>query len=219
MEIIEMKDIAIYGDGGYGREIACMLTRIVNSGSDWRFVGFFDDDNSLKGSSNAYGKVLGDMDVLNAWPTPISLVIAIGSPDGIKKVVDRVANNIVDFPNLIDPTVTFLDPESFAMGKGNIIGCNCFVSCNVEIGDFNIFNGYIPVGHDVRIGDFNVVMPSCNISGGVEMGNANFLGVQSIVLQNVKIGNNTRIGAGSVVIRNTKDGYLYMGNPARKIEL
>ena len=69
------------------------------------------------------------------------------------------------------------------------------------------------------IGDYNVVMPSCNISGGVKIGNCNFLGVQSVVLQYIKIGNNTRIGANSVIMRKTKDGYLYIGNPAKRVTL
>ena len=69
------------------------------------------------------------------------------------------------------------------------------------------------------IGDYNLIMPSCNISGGVVIGNNNFLGVQSAVLQYIKIGNNTRLGANSVVMRKTKDGYLYIGNPAKRVEL
>ena len=82
-----------------------------------------------------------------------------------------------------------------------------------------MFNGSIPIGHDCEIGNYNVVMPSVNISGGVKMGDCNFLGVQSVVLQYLKIGNHVRIGANSVMMRNAKDGYLYMGNPAKKLEL
>ena len=88
----------------------------------------------------------------------------------------------------------------------------------MTIGDFNIFNGYIPVGHDATIGNYNVIMPSCNISGGVVFGDCNFMGVGSVVLQYLKIGNKTRIGTHSVIMRNTKDNYLYVGNPARKTE-
>ena len=38
-----MKDIAIYGAGSYGREIACYLTRINERQSTWIFIGLFDD--------------------------------------------------------------------------------------------------------------------------------------------------------------------------------
>ena len=91
--------------------------------------------------------------------------------------------------------------------------------CNVEIGNFNIFNGFVPIGHDTTIGNYNVVMPSCNISGGIKMGDCNFMGVKSVVLQYLKVGNNVRIGAGSVLMRNAKDGFLYIGTPAVKYDL
>ena len=213
-----MKDIAIYGAGGFGREIACLLNLINKSAPEpiWNLVGFFDDGLE-KGSQNEYGPVLGNINDLNGWGKPISIALAIGSPKILNLLTQKIVNDKVDFPNIIAPNVVFLDQSSVQMGKGNLICSNCLFSCNVKIGDFNIFNGFIPVGHDVEIGDCNVVMPSVNISGAVKIGNGNFLGVQSVVLQCLKIGNDTRIGAGSVVIRNTKDGFLYMGNPATKM--
>lgn len=214
-----MKDIAVYGAGGYGREVACMIQQINVLSNQWHFVGFFDDNPVIHGTSNPYGVVLGGRETVNAWPTPLSIVIAIGTPSVINTIVTKITNPMIDFPNIVAPTVVFLDEKSVKMGKGNILGCNCFVSCNVKIGDFNIFNGYIPIGHDVCFGSYNVVMPSCNISGGVAIGDQNFLGVQSVILQNITIGDATRIGAGSVVMRNTRDGYLYLGSPAKIIEL
>jgi acetyltransferase-like isoleucine patch superfamily enzyme len=69
------------------------------------------------------------------------------------------------------------------------------------------------------MGSFNILSPSTRISGDCTVGDENFFGVQAIVLQGKKIGNNTRIGANSVVMRDTKDGFLYFGNPAKKIVL
>ena len=50
-------------------------------------------------------------------------------------------------------------------------------------------------------------------------GDGNFFGARTFVAQGLKIGNNTRVGAGAIVLRNTKDGLLYMGNPAKKVEI
>ena len=50
-----MKDIAIYGAGGLGREVACLI-RMINESKEipeWNFIGFFDDDSSLYGTQNA----------------------------------------------------------------------------------------------------------------------------------------------------------------------
>ena len=38
-----MKDIAIYGAGGFGREVACLLRRINEQAPQWNLRGFFDD--------------------------------------------------------------------------------------------------------------------------------------------------------------------------------
>lgn len=214
-----MKDIVIYGAGGFGREIACLLRLINEKNEEWNLIGFLDDNEKLWRTRNEYGEVLGGADWLNEYDKVLACAIAVGNPNAVQAIVGKIKNSNVSFPNLYAPTVTFLDKDNLHIGQGNIICTNCFISCNVTIGNFNLFNGYIPIGHDAVIGDCNVVMPSCNISGGVVIGNGNFLGVQSVVLQYIKIGNNTRIGANSVVMRKTKDGYLYIGNPAKRIDL
>ena len=214
-----MKDIVIYGAGGFGREVACLLRLINEKEAQWNLIGFLDDDEKLWGIRNEYGTVLGGADWLNQYTQDLACAIAVGSPTAVQKIVEKINNSKVSFPNLYAPSVTFLDKENLHIGQGNIICTNCFISCNVTIGNFNLFNGYIPIGHDAVIGDSNVVMPSCNISGGVVIGNGNFFGVQSVILQYIKIGNNTRIGANSVIMRKTKDGYLYMGNPAKRMSL
>ncbi|WP_311560708.1 PglD-related sugar-binding protein [Prevotella bivia] len=217
-----MKDIAIFGAGRFGREVACLIEWINSSLTDeserWNLVGYFADGATI-GEKNEYGSLLGGRDELNRWPTQLGLVIAIGIPNAVKSIAESIVNPNVFFPNLIAPNVLFLDKNNYKMGKGNIICTNCMVSCNVTIGNFNIFNGYIPIGHDTVIGNYNVIMPSVNISGSVTIGECNFFGVKSAVLEDMKIGNNTRIGANSVIMRKTKDGFLYIGNPAKRTKL
>lgn len=213
-----MKDIAIYGAGGFGREIACLLKRINNeSNGDWNLVGFFDDGVTV-GSRNEYGEVLGNLDVLNSWAKPLSLVFAIGSPQIIAMLSSKITNPQINFPNIIAPDTLFLDKENVRMGIGNVFCSRCLISCNIEIGNFNTFNGYITIGHDTVIGNYNSIMPAVKISGGVKIGERNFIGVNSVILQYKSIGNDTTIGAGAIVLRNTKDGYTYIGNPATKIK-
>lgn len=216
-----MKKIAIFGAGGFGREIACLIN-LINMESmepQWDFVGFFDDNPELKGKKNEYGFVLGGMDELNSYQNELSIAISIGDPHVLKTVVSKITNSKIDFPNLIAPSTLYLDKNNFKIGKGNIICSRCTLSCNVSIGDFNILNGYITIGHDVMIDSYNVVMPSVSISGGVQMNECNFLGVQSVVLQYLKIGNDVKLGANSVLMHKPKDGFLYMGNPAKKVQL
>lgn len=212
-----MKDIVIYGAGGFGREIACLLNLSNEKTPEWNIIGFLDDNEAILGTKNKYGRVLGGGEWLNHYDKPLAVAIAVGNPAAVTAIVAKINNPNISFPNIYAPSVTFLDKESLEIGQGNIFCTNCFISCNVKIGNFNLFNGYIPIGHDAKIGDCNVVMPSCNISGGVEIGNGNFFGVQSVVLQYIRIGNDIRIGANSVIMRKTKDGFLYIGNPAKRM--
>ncbi|MBQ6087124.1 MAG: serine acetyltransferase [Bacteroidales bacterium] len=214
-----MKKIAIYGAGGFGREIACLLNKINEVEPTWDLEGFFDDGMEKGKEVSHFGKVLGGLDELNGWSSELSVAITIGNPKTVRNLVSRITNPNVLFPNIIAPTVYFADPETFRIGRGNIIQKHCSFSCDVTIGDFNVMDGADVFGHDDVVGSFNVFMPAMRISGEVTVGNGNFFGVGSIILQQVRIGNDVRLGAGSVLMRSPKDGLLYMGNPAKKVEL
>lgn len=213
-----MQDIVIYGAGGFGREIACLLNAINRIEPQWNLIGFIDDGVPI-GTCNKFGKVLGNLAFLNEYPTQLAVVISVATPAILQKLDISIINPNIYFPNIIAPNVNLFDYESFKIGKGNLIFFGCRVSCDVIIGNFNLLNGAVSLGHDVRLGNYNVLGPSTRISGDTTIGNQNFFGVQSIVLQGLKIGNHTRIGAGSVIMRNTKDHSLYYGNPAKKIQL
>ena len=53
--------------------------------------------------------------------------------------------------------------------------------------------------------------------GRVVIGDNVFVGARSVILCNVRIGDNVIIGAGSVVSHDCEAGYVYAGNPAKKI--
>ena len=215
-----MKDIAILGAGGFGREVACLIKRINEKEPTWNFIGFFEDNEVLKGPPiSHFGSCLGGTETLIAWEKPLAVVMAIGNSIVVKKIVEKITNPNIEFPNLIHPNFFISDPETFCIGRGNIIQGNCTATCNVSIGDFNIFNGFVVMGHDVNVGNFNTFMPAVRVSGEVNIGEYNFFGVGSIILQQIKIGNKVRLGAGSVLMTKPKEGFLYLGVPAKKTEI
>lgn len=182
-------------------------------------IGFFDDNPDLKGKMiSHFGPCLGNADDLNAYPKELALVFAIGNPSVVRKVVEKIHNPLITYPNLIHPSFVVTDHESFEIGHGNIIQANCTVTVDVKMGDYNILNGSVSLGHDVKVGSFNAFMPGVRVSGEVTIGNENFFGVYAVVLQQLTIGNRIRLGAGSVLMTKSKDGYLYIGNPAIKTE-
>lgn len=214
-----MKDIAIYGAGGFGREVACLLNAINEKTPTWHLVGFFDDNPSLKGKMiSHYGMCLGGADDLNAYPEDLSVTIPIGNSKVVNQILEKITNPKVTYPNLISPVFRCSDIETFSIGQGNIITAGCVATCNVSIGDFNVLNGDVVMGHDVTIGSFNTFMPAVRVSGEVQIGDFNFFGVGTIIIQQLRIGNNVRIGAGAVLLTKPKEGELYIGNPAKRIK-
>lgn len=214
-----MKNIAIYGAGGFGKEVACILDKINEQELTWNLIGFFDDGIGNGIEVSRYGKILGGIEELNNWSEEISIVFAIGMPGILSLLVSKIQNSKVNFPNIIHPEVFFADKRTLKIGIGNVIVRACSFSCDVTLGDFNQLNSISSLAHDVEVGSFNVFMPLSRISGGTKIGDSNLFGIGSVILQNVKIGDNTRISAGSYVMRNTKDGMLYAGNPAKKYDI
>ena len=105
-----MKDIAIYGAGGFGREIACLLRQINELDPQWNLVGFFDDGEEV--NSNRYGKILGNINDLNNWRKSLSVVFAMANPEYLERVTSRISNPLIDFPNLIAPNVNIFDKNA-----------------------------------------------------------------------------------------------------------
>lgn len=170
-----MKEIAIYGFGGFGREVACLIRKINERQPRWKFIGYFDDGHAA-GERNAYGEVLGGMETLNGWPRELDVAFAIGSAPVLRRLTARVVNPRVGFPNLIAPDVLFFDRDSVTMGRGNLLTFGCRLSCGVTLGDFNILNGCVSLGHEASLGDCNVLFPETRLSGEVRVGDGNFFG-------------------------------------------
>lgn len=213
-----MKDIAIYGAGGFGKEVACLINKINEVEPTWNLIGFFDDGKTIGTNISHFGEVIGNKDILNQYPHELAVVVAVGSPTAVKSIVENINNHNIYYPNLIYPNFFMYDPASFKIGRGNIIQGSCVVTCDVTMGDFNVLNGSICIGHDVTIGSYNSFMPAVRVSGEVKIGDCNFFGVSSIILQQIKIGNNIRLGAGGVLMTKPKDGELYIGNPAKRMK-
>ena len=213
-----MMNIAIYGAGGFGKEVACLIDRINRNGGNWNLFGFFDDTKPAGSSVSRYGTVLGNMDALLQINHPLAVAIAINDNKVVRRLRELISNPHITFPNLIDPSLFLVDEQTVIMGEGNIIQNDCMISCDVTIGNFNLINDHVVVGHDNHIGDFNGLMPGAHLSGGITIGDNNLLGVASVVLQGMVIGNGVTLGANSVLMTQPKDNCTYLGVPARKFD-
>lgn len=211
-------NIAIYGAGGFGKEVACLIDRINRNGGDWQLVGFFDDSRKSDSHILRYGKVLGGMEALLSVDEPLAVAIAINDNKAVSRIRESITNPKISFPNLIDPSLFLVDKDTFKIGEGNIIQNNCMISCDVTLGDFNLINDHVVVGHDNTIGSFNGIMPGSHLSGGITIGNNNLLGAASVVLQGITIGDGVTLGANSVLVSRPKNNSTYLGVPAKRFD-
>lgn len=208
-----MTEIAIYGAGGFGREVNLIVQQLIKKGYPYHFLGFFDDEDK----SSELGKLyLGNTEKLNNWKTPISVALAIGNGKTRKKVVSRITNPKVEFSKVVSPYAIFNDIIN--IGTGSIICAGANLTTNIEVGEFVVVNLNATIGHDCQLGDFSSVMPGANLSGDVKLKECAFVGCGANVLNGVEIGENAILGAGGVLTKNLDANKTAVGVPAKIVE-
>lgn len=212
---MQLKDIAIFGVGGFGREVLTLIHDINKIEPKWNVTGFFDDGYPI--GYDVHGlKVLGGVAKLNEWDKPIAVVIAIGTPAIKQKILGKIDNPLIEFPTLIHPTV--LVGDYVKIGQGCILCANTIITCDINIGDFVILNLACTIGHDTEIGNYSAFMPTCNISGEVKIGEGVYCGTGVKIINQTSIGANTTVGAGAVVAKPLPANCTAVGVPAKPIK-
>lgn len=215
---MRLRDIAIFGIGGFGREVLTLIKHINQNKPTYRIVGFFDDGHEKGEMVNGY-PVLGKIEELNDWSTEIDIVVCIGNPEVKKKVIDKITNPNVSYPTLIHPNVIIGDSDYVKIGKGCIICAGNMITTNIEIENFVILNLGCTVGHDTIIKDFAAFMPSCNISGEVLIEEGVYCGTGVKIINQTSIGEYATIGAGAVVTKPIPGRCVAVGVPARVVKV
>ncbi|WP_431293706.1 hypothetical protein [Pedobacter sp. P26] len=209
-----MRDIIIYGAGGFGREVHVLLKQINLHGPTFNIMGFVDDNPALeKGEVNGL-PVLGNIEFLTGFERRVEVVVALVHPTK-NELVDKLKSNPnLIFPNVIHPGIYWDDTNQ--IGEGNVLCHGMNLTCNIKIGNFNVFNGRVGLGHDVSLGNYNLFGPNSFIAGTVTVGDFNIFAMNSSVIQQKKIGDFNKINLNSVIIRNTGNHGVYFGVPATK---
>ncbi|SRR5690554_1027317 len=211
-----MKDITIFGAGGFGREVKTIIDAINKSEPTYNFVGFYDDGIQKGTIVNGY-PVLGGIQELNEVTSELSLIISIGDPRIKKNILNKIENSFIKFPTIIHPNAS-VSSDDVQIGKGTIICEGTIITCNIKIGDFVIFNLMCTVGHDTIIDDYCAFMPSVNISGEVHLHQGVYVGTGAKIINLLEIGQETIVGAGAVVSKSLPAKCTAVGIPAKPIK-
>lgn len=217
-----MQNIVIIGAGGFGLEVQWLIERInethySKTGEQlWNILGYIDDGVEIGTAVHGYS-ILGRVDDLIGYSSPVAVTCAIAAAKTRKKVIDNIKENKnLSFPNLIDPCAQISNRIDW--GKGNIVCAGSVITVDVKIPDFCIINLNSTIGHQVVFESFVTVYPSVNVSGCVTVGECSELGTGMQIIQGKTIGKGTVIGAGAVVVKDIPDECTAVGSPCKPIK-
>lgn len=210
-----MKKIAVVGAGGFGREVKMLIDQINRHSSTYDFAGFYDDrayDGAINGAP-----YLGNLADIERIQEPTCLAIAIGDPHTKRRVISKILNPYIEYPNLVHPSV-LMGEDAVSLGRGNIICAGVIITVNINIEDFVILNLSCTVGHDTTIQSYASFMPTVNISGEVLIGEGVYVGTGAKIINQLEIGEYTIVGAGAVVSKSLPAHCTAVGIPAKAIK-
>ncbi|MBN8575734.1 MAG: NeuD/PglB/VioB family sugar acetyltransferase [Cytophagales bacterium] len=209
---MNLKNIAIIGAGGLGKELAVLIHQINEQKPQWNFIGFYDD--TVKESVLNF-PVLGTISSLKRNTTDLHLLLGVGNPQVKREIINALSEEF-KFPTLIHPSASIGLEVNIA--SGSIISAGCRLTASIQVGSFVLLNLNSTIGHDVVIGDYCSIMPGAHISGNVSLQSEVMIGTGASVLQGIQVGAGAQIGAGAVVINQVETMSTVVGIPAQPLK-
>ena len=198
-----MKKIIIIGASGFGKEIAWVIDRMNQAGSELGLIGFCDDAPNKQTGTFAGFPLLGKLEDAASQLPGSRFICAIGNNRARQSVVARAEAAGLLPHSIIDPSAS-IAPDT-TIGKGSFIGIGSVVSTGAVIGCHVIVNHQACVGHDVTIADFAQACPGARISGGCEIGEGALLGTNAATIPLINMGAWSTLGAGTTALTSISD--------------
>jgi sugar O-acyltransferase (sialic acid O-acetyltransferase NeuD family) len=181
--------------------ISAFFDNNVNVVSPFNNIPIFYDKNKLKDFRGMY------------------FAVAIGGALGRDRAAKgEEIKNIGLFP------LTLIHPSAYVsntsiLQEGVQVLPMAKVCSRAKVGEYSIINTGASIDHECVLGKGVHIGPNATLCGCIKVGDYSFIGSNSTILPKITIGNNVIIGAGAVVTKNVKDNSIFVGNPARKLQL
>lgn len=209
--------IAIYGGGGFAREVAWLVQSCANREANYQAVCFMDDDPALQGKTVNGLPTMSLAEARNRYPDA-RVVAGIGSPSVRERMVAKAEAVGFQFATIIHPRVERSEWVEF--GAGTVVCAGNILTTNITIGKHVQINLDCTIGHNAILSDYTTLAPGVHISGWVHMGRRVYIGTGAVVINGTEkapivLGDDAVIGAGACVTKSVAMGLTVVGVPAR----
>jgi sugar O-acyltransferase (sialic acid O-acetyltransferase NeuD family) len=214
------QQIAIYGGGGFAREVAWLIETCNEDDERLETVCFIDDDNAAHGSTLNGTPVMSLADAHQRFPSAL-VVSGIGTPMARQRTMEKAAAVGFASATVIHPRVE--RSRWIEIGAGAVICAGNILTTNITLGKHVQINLDCTVGHDVVMGDYTTLAPGVHVSGWVNFGRRVYVGTGAVFINGTReaplvIEDDVVIGAGACVTRPVPAGLTVVGVPARALD-
>ncbi len=214
------EQIAIYGGGGFAREVAWLIQSCNREKKLYEVVCFIDDDVQLQGQVINRIPVISFEQAKNQF-SGIGVVGAIGNPKTRQTVMEKVINAGFSTPTIIHPNVEY--SEWVDIDPGAVICAGNILTTNIKLGKQIQINLDCTIGHDVIMGDYTTLAPGVHVSGWVHFGKRVYVGTGAVIINGVEgkplvIEDDAVVGAGACVTKSVASGVTVVGIPAKPLQ-
>lgn len=211
-----MRDLAIIGAGGFGREVVDVVLACNREHAAWRLIGVADDAPSSVNLARLEALDVPYLGGIEDLHQDADIAIGVGSPVARRRIAEVVRRRGHRCPPLVHPSATI--GSQFVHGQGLIVLGGVSIGTNVSLGDHVHLNAHAVLGHDVQASDFVSINPNATVSGECTIKENTLLGAASTVLQRLAVGADVTIGAAACVTRSVPDGCTAVGVPAQPLQ-
>lgn len=219
---------AIYGIGGFGREIAPLAVEAVEGarsngtpgdGPAGALVVFVDDAIDRPEEVNGI-PVIGFEELVSGDHQDRQVVVAVGDGRTREKIERKCEASGLKIGNLFARTVRNLAANEIATGA--VLCDGVIITANAKIGRGFQGNLNSYVAHDCVIGDYVTFAPGVHLNGNIHVGDYAYVGTGAIFTQGrpgkpLTIGEGAIVGMGAVVTKPVEPYTVVAGNPAKPI--
>lgn len=213
-------DIIVAGADTVGLLVLQILQDVNSKDKNiFHLLGFIDDNKNRWGKTLHDHPIIGGANALSSYRKrkKLGVICAIGDPVKRFKMIERLKNYQISFPNLIHPSAQI--SKLAKIGQGNVFQQNVVIQPEAKIGDFNKFNISSIVGPRAQVENYCTINALTMIASTAKVEDYSYIGMGATVMNKIVVSRGTIVGANAFVNKQFEEWSTVVGVPARKLKV